>query len=133
MTYEGWTGACSYFKRYDTAAEVVTAYDFVTPNSVDQLKAALSQQPVAIVLEADKAVFQSYKSGILDDASCGTTLDHAVLLVGWGYDDDLQKDFWLVKNSWASTWGDNGYIRIAIVDGEGICGIQMEPQTVTSN
>lgn len=89
----------------------------VTPNSVSQLKAALAQQPVAVVIEADKPVFQNYKSGILDDASCGTGQDHAVLLVGWGYDDGLQKDFWLVKNSWATTWGDNGYIRMAIVEG----------------
>jgi len=50
-----------------------------------------------------------------------------VLLVGWGYDDSLGKNFWLVKNSWNTTWGDNGYIRLAIVDGDGICGIQMEP------
>ena len=90
---------------------------------MDQLKAVLAYQPVAVTIEADKAIFQTYKSGILDDASCGTYLDHAVLLVGWGYDDGLQKDFWLVKNSWNTTWGDNGYIRLAIVDGEGICGI----------
>ena len=80
-----------------------------------------------MVIEADTYVFQAYKSGILDSPSCGTSLDHAVLLVGWGYDDYLQKDFWLIKNSWNTTWGGNGYIRLAIVDGDGICGVQMEP------
>ena len=130
-TYLGYKVSCHYDASSTTDVSV-SAYDFVTPKSVSQLKAALAQAPVAVVIEASH-VFQYYKSGILDDASCGTTLDHAVLLVGWGYDDGLQKDFWLVKNSWNTTWGDNGYIRIAIVDGDGICGIQMEPQTVTSN
>ena len=77
-------------------------------------------------MDASGVVF-AYKSGILDDPSCGTTLSHAVLVVGWGYDDYLDKDFWLVKNSWAEAWGDNGYARLAIVDGLGICGIQMLP------
>ena len=96
---------------------------FRHPKSEDKLKAALSQQPVAVVLEADKAVFQLYKSGILDDPSCGNTLDHAVLLVGWGYDDGLKKDFWLVKNSWATTWGDNGFIRLAVEGNKGVSGM----------
>ena len=67
----------------------------------------------------------------MDDASCGTYLDHAVLTVGWG--NEGGKDYWLVKNSWNTTWGDQGYIKIAIIDGNGICGIQMEPETVDSN
>jgi len=55
-----------------------------------------------------------------------------VLLVGWGYDDYLNKDFWLVKNSWSENWGDNGYFRLGIEEGKGICGIQMQPITVSS-
>ena len=66
----------------------------------------------------------------MDDTSCGTNLNHAVLVVGWGNDADSGLDYWLVKNSWNVSWGDRGYIKIAIVDGEGICGIQQLPETV---
>lgn len=73
----------------------------------------------------------SYKSGILEGTSCGYNVNHPVLVVGWGYDDYLQKDFWLVKNNWSTMWGDNGYVRLSIVDGYGTCGIQSLPHTVS--
>ena len=87
------------------------------------MKAALNKAPLAVAIEADKPIFQNYKSGVLDDTSCGTTLDHAVLAVGYGTDETSGKEYWLVKNSWNTTWGDKGYIKLAIVDGVGICGI----------
>jgi len=46
-----------------------------------------------------------------------------VLLVGYGTDDATDLEYWLVRNSWGAEWGDHGYIKIAIVDGDGICGI----------
>lgn len=111
----------------------VSTEGFVTASNVDQMKAALQQQPLAVSIEADKYVFQSYTSGVLDSTACGTSLDHAVLTVGWGNDSASGLDYWLVKNSWNTTWGDQGYIKIAIVDGDGICGIQIEPETMDSN
>ena len=95
------------------------------------MKAALAVQPLAVSIEADKYVFQTYKSGVLTSDKCGTNLDHAVLAVGYGTEGG--EDYWLVKNSWNTTWGDQGYIKLAIVDGNGICGVQMEPETVNSN
>ena len=97
------------------------------------MKNALTAQPLAVSIEADKSVFQGYKSGVLDSTLCGTNLDHAVLAVGFGTDTTSGKDYWLVKNSWGTTWGEKGYIRLAIVDGKGICGVQMEPETVATN
>jgi len=94
------------------------------------MKAALATQPLAVSIEADKYAFQAYHNGVLDSTKCGTSLDHAVLTVGWGNDADSGMDYWLVKNSWNTTWGDQGYIKLAIVDGKGICGVQMEPLTV---
>jgi KDEL-tailed cysteine endopeptidase len=61
----------------------------------------------------------------LNNTNCGTTLDHAVLAVGYGVENGT--NYWLVKNSWGTSWGEAGYIKIAAVDGNGICGIQMGP------
>merc|ERR1712060_263349 len=85
----------------------------------------------SVYVEADKAVFQQYKSGVFDSTKCGTKLDHATLVVGYGTENG--QDYWLMKNSWGTVWGEQGYMKLAIVDGEGICGIQMGPLYPSSN
>ena len=122
--------SCAYDSDSKTAVEAST-YKNVTANSPSQMKAALAQQPLAVSIEADKKVFQTYKSGIMDSTKCGTKLDHAVLAVGYGTENG--QDYWLVKNSWNTTWGDQGYIKLAIVEGNGICGVQMGPLYPSSN
>lgn len=102
-------------------------YD-VEPNNQLALKNAVFEQPVSIAIEADTFTFQSYSSGILDSIQCGTNLDHGVLIVGYG--NDHGKLYWLVKNSWGESWGEDGYIRIArseSTNDPGICGIAMQP------
>ena len=69
---------------------------------------------MAVAVEADKFCFQMYSSGVMDNPKCGTELDHAVLVVGYGTDDKSGLDYWYVKNSWDMTWGDEGYIRLGI-------------------
>lgn len=76
-------------------------------------------------------VFAAYMSGILDDPKCGTNLNHAVNSVGYGSENG--KEYYIVRNSWGAAWGDSGYIKIAAVDGKGICGIQMQSFTATTN
>ena len=100
----------------------------VTPNNQQHLKEAVSIGPVSIAIEADTRVFQMYTSGVLTSSDCGTDLDHGVLIAGYGILDDVP--FWLVKNSWGTGWGDEGYIRIErsdSVNDKGICGIAMQP------
>ncbi|XP_064201678.1 procathepsin L-like [Anguilla rostrata] len=56
--------------------------------------------------------FHSYRGGLYDDPSCSSAkTNHAVLVVGYGTDSG--KDFWLVKNSWGTAWGESGFIRMA--------------------
>ena len=97
------------------------------------MRAALAKQPLSVLIDADQPVFQSYSSGVLDSADCYLYLDHAVLAVGFGTDAATGLEYWLIKNSWSATWGDQGYIKLAIVEGKGTCGVQMAPSFPTSN
>jgi len=86
------------------------------------LKSALQQQPISIAIEADQTIFQHYTGGVIT-GSCGTNTDHGVLLVGYGTDNGVE--YWKVKNSWGTSWGDNGYVRLA--QGMNQCGINSGP------
>jgi C1A family cysteine protease len=91
------------------------------------LKAAVAQQPVSIAISADTKYFQSYSSGVLTSSTCYTSLDHGVLIVGYGVENGIK--YWLVKNSWSTSWGDQGYVKIARSDSTndpGVCGIAMD-------
>jgi len=123
--YSGTDGTCSYNASKGKINTTGAGYINVTPQNPDQMKAALANQTVSVSLCASHRDFQYYTSGILTSTHCGTQLDHAVLLVGWGIENGTE--YWVVKNSWAADWGDQGYIRFAIVSGKGICGVQMEP------
>ena len=109
---------------------VVKAKGFtdVPTNSQTALMTAVVQQPVSVAIEADESSFQFYSSGVLTKA-CGTNLDHGVLLVGYGSQAGL--DYYKVKNSWGSSWGQGGYVLLgrgpSYNGNKGQCGIQMDP------
>jgi len=109
----------------------VTAYKNVPSRSVSQLKAAIAKGPTSVTIEADRMAFQGYTGGILNSTACGTSLDHAVTAVGYG--TEKGQEYYIVRNSWGASWGESGYIRIAAVDGAGICGIQLESLWPTTN
>jgi len=96
------------------------AFDEKNPNDDTALMAAVQKGPVSIAIEADQPIFQMYTGGVISGPSCGTQLDHGVLLVGYGTDAKLG-DYWIVKNSWNAQWGEKGYVRLA--RGQNECGM----------
>lgn len=95
----------------------VTGFFDVPVKDANQLKAAIAKQPVSVAVEADQYKFREYKSGVIT-TGCGTNWNHGVLAVGYGTLDN--NEFFLVKNSWGSSWGDQGYVRIGT---NNVCGI----------
>lgn len=121
--YKAVKGTCKYSSS--NTGKGTTGYVNVAANNSTAMKSALAGRPLAVSIEADKAVFQNYASGIFNSTLCGTNLDHAVIVVGWGTSGTTE--YWTVRNSWGTSWGERGYIRMAITSGGGICGVQMQP------
>ena len=82
--------------------------------------------PLVATIDADPSVFQFYTGGIIMREDCGTELDHAVQLVGYGVEDATK--YWIVRNSWGTGWGEEGYFRLERTDDEeteGTCGVAL--------
>jgi len=123
--YTAQDGTCSY----SSGTGSVSAYTDVTPNSPDQLRAALNQQPVSVAIEADSYVFQLYSTGVITSSGCGQQLDHGVTAVGYGTEGS--NDYFLVRNSWGASWGDQGYVKIG-ASSSNVCGILSQPSFPTA-
>ena len=80
------------------------------------------QAPLSICVDASS--WQTYTSGIVTK-NCGTQLDHCVQLTGWGTQGGV--NYWSVRNSWATSWGESGYIRVEM--DKNLCGIAQEATT----
>jgi len=115
--YTARDGSCKKVASVST----ITSFKDVAQDDEDELLKAVTQQPTPVAIEADQACFQFYHSGVLDDPSCGTNLDHGVLAVGYDTDGASGKEYWRIKNSWGTSWGDKGYIKF--VRGKNQCGV----------
>ena len=110
---------CSYDESKGVAE--VKSYTQVKAN-VDSIKAAVEQQPLSIAVMADNDAFRNYTSGVITADQCPGRIDHAIQAVGWG--NDGTQDYFIVRNSWNTVWGDKGFAKLAADDsGDGTCGM----------
>jgi len=118
--YTAQDGTCNTAAKSVT---MITGYTDVTSGDEGALMKAVNVGPVSVAIEADQSCFQFYSGGVLNDPTCGTQLDHGVLAVGYGTLSG--QDYWIVKNSWGTSWGvESGYVFIA--KGIDECGIATE-------
>ncbi|CAB3370068.1 Hypothetical predicted protein [Cloeon dipterum] len=112
--YQGINGTC----RYNASQIGATASGFmdIGRGDEDELQAAVATMgPVSVVINA-KDSFRFYAEGVYYEPECSSKdedLNHAVLVVGYGTDDKTGMDYWLVKNSWGTDWGEEGYAKMA--------------------
>ena len=102
---------CQY--NPSNSAETLSSFTDVSQGDENALAQAVMQQPTSVAIDASQPSFQSYTGGVYYEPNCSSTsLDHGVLAVGYGTDDS-GNDYWLVKNSWGTDWGMNGYIQMS--------------------
>ena len=122
--YKGEDGTC----QYSTANIGANCTGFVEVKKYDEdalVNATASVGPISVSIDASRNSFRHYSSGVYYEPACSEIiLDHGVLVVGYGTENG--QDYWLVKNSWGTDWGENGYIKMAR-NRKNNCGIATRP------
>jgi cathepsin L len=118
--YTGVQQTCA-FATADNATSMI-GYKHPESPTEDALAACIfNYAPYACAIDASHTSFQLYSSGIYDEPDCSSTnVDHGVLCVGFAV------DYWIVKNSWGTAWGEKGYIRM-VRGKDNQCGIASQP------
>lgn len=109
--YAGVDGRCS-FDSSKGVGRITNLIDVVEGDENDLKEKVAAYGVASICIPASNTPFMSYTGGILDDDDCihYPYLDHAVAAVGYGMEDGI--DYWIVRNSWGKSWGEDGYVRM---------------------
>lgn len=92
------------------------------------LEVYVSEGPVAATIDASASLFKLYSKGIFDDDSCSDKkINHGIAVVGYGSENGV--DYWILKNSWGKSWGEEGYVRF--LRGKELCGITKDAWTIS--
>lgn len=120
--YEAMDGECRYNKTTKGATDI--GFEDVESGDEDALKeASATVGPISAAIDAGSMSFRFYHSGVFFNEDCSSDrLDHGILVVGYGTDERTGKDYWIVKNSWGTTWGMDGYILMSR-NSDNNCGI----------
>jgi len=135
-SYNGDDSTDCLWDSSNTTLMHLASWKYVQRNVAD-MKWSVSQRPMAVSIQADQDIFHAYTSGVIDSTDCGYATNHAVVVNGYGVDSATGLEYWLVRNSWGTDWGEAGYAKIAITDSPvdedgnllGICGIGRRPLT----
>jgi len=115
---DGVTGSC-HFVASDIAA-TISSWQYVTQSQNEQQMQQFTYTTGPPSVCVDASTWSSYNGGVISAASCGTSIDHCVQIVGW--DVVSGQNAWLVRNSWGTTWGPyGGYLYVEM--GKDACGI----------
>jgi cathepsin L len=124
--YKAVQSTCKFNKA--TAICKIVGHIMPCPSKTEEelLNACYEKGVVSICIDAGHSSFQLYKKGVYDEPKCSpANLDHAVGLIGWGVEGGVP--YWIVRNSWGTVWGNEGYIWM-IRNKNNQCGVATAPQ-----
>ncbi|KAK8647812.1 hypothetical protein V6N13_121539 [Hibiscus sabdariffa] len=126
--YEGKQETCDSEKHIDKVA-TINGYQMVPANDEEALLKAVANQPVSVALDSRGRNFQFYTGTGVFTGECDSVLTHGVTIVGYGTSEEGLK-YWVIKNSWGKTWGENGFMKIqrGVNAPGGLCGIARMPR-----